>query len=603
MRKSKLRVIISLSIITLLILGSVGSFGNNNNVNKNDFKVKTIVRNSKENFNKINLENNLENINLKTCGGIGTNSYDNFVVTNKIGDESYPTMIRNGYNCLVAYEYQYETENSIYLRYSTNYGQAWSNPIKVNAIFGNGTLLKEINSPSLSIEPLSNKAYGMFKSPLKNSAVFGYIEIPNILDPGNIYPIPFDWTGFPSGEEGVTYAFWDFDTPQIITYKNTVTPWVIALTGSTNYSIEGVGPCTDSPMFCFNDLDHPEKYVTLTWYSEIEHCSNISLSRNYSDSTIYGVCEIKNGLKQNLFFFYGNPTQWYNGNDLNNKTLTYTSSLTNPNINVANDKIYIVTDSDSNGIILYTSSDNGKSWDVKNVTKNIIPPGANPNNPMIYCDDEFLLCTYIESNNIFLTGSNNNGLNWSDPIKLNSIDNSVIDKYRFSNLIDDHHILWTDNRSGNNDIYSVIIDVPKVDLTVIPESVAIESEYSNIPIIRTKNWITFTIKNNGNISVEKTNVYISYICQNETSQQTNYKATIYYLPSGAEESFKRPLFRLTLGEFLNALIEYAGLETITIEIEPKYEDANPFDNSHTISVTYKDIFPRLGFLESIFILF
>ena len=62
MRKSKLRVIISFSVVTLFILGSVGSFGSYNNVNKNDLKIKTIVRNPIVNFNKISSGDQLESI-------------------------------------------------------------------------------------------------------------------------------------------------------------------------------------------------------------------------------------------------------------------------------------------------------------------------------------------------------------------------------------------------------------------------------------------------------------------------------------------------------------------------------------------------------------
>ena len=135
---------------------------------------------------------------------------------------------------------------------------------------------------------------------------------------------------------------------------------------------------------------------------------------------------------------------------------------------------------------------------------------------------------------------------------------------------------------------------------MVPESVAIESEYQKIPLLRMKNWITFTIKNNGNIFVEKVIINISYKCINDSSKQTDYKATLYYLRPGEEETFRRPLFRLTLNEFFNALIDYAGIQNITVTIDPKYDDINPQDNSHSISVTYKEIFPRLGFLEPIF---
>jgi hypothetical protein len=57
---------------------------------------------------------------------------------------------------------------------------------------------------------------------------------------------------------------------------------------------------------------------------------------------------------------------------------------------------------------------------------------------------------------------------------------------------------------------------------------------------------------------------------------------------------------LTITEYFNALIDFAGIQNITITIDPKYNDVNPDDNSYSIPVTYRDIFPRMGFLEPLF---
>ena len=597
MKHSKLRDVIAFYVIALLVLGSVGSFGSSTKENKTFLITNIKVKNSAV---SINVQEQFNNEKLQTYGEISYGPYKNVVVTNTSVNESYPSMVMEGYTGLIAYEYEAESETRIYLRSSIDYGQHWLGAKQVIALINKTPI--EINSPSLSIIPFSNNAYGMFMSPVNNSSVFGYMKIIDIANIDKIYTYPFEWTGFKDqSNPDITYDFWDFDSPKILSYKNTTTPWVIVLTGSTNYTSEdGSGPCTDSLMFSFNDLQFPDEWVTLVWYPEIQYCSHLSISRLYDDSIIYGICEIKNGSNQDLLFFKGYPKRWYNESlPLINQTLTSSSSLTHPHINVTKNQICIVADSDTDGIVLYSSSDNGNSWELKKVTADILPTSANPNYPMIYANDEGLLCTFVESNNIYLTSSINNGFNWSEPLQLNSVNNSVVEEYRFADLTDENHILWTDNRSGNNDIYSVLLDVPQVDLTVVPESITLESE--NIPFFKSKNWITFTIENNGNISVEKVSVEVVYTCANESPQSTGYEAIISYLPPGSSESFRRPLFRVTLGEFINALLNYPGIESITVTVDPdkKYTDIYPQDNSQTIPVTYKEIFPRFAFLENL----
>ncbi|KYK22264.1 hypothetical protein AYK21_03905 [Thermoplasmatales archaeon SG8-52-2] len=538
MKYLKPRFIIVSSVVALLVLSSVGSFGISNSKDDIIESNRLILNKSAVCINSVSYD-----METNTLGTLGNVSYDN---------------IRN----------------------TKDYGQNWSIEKQVIAKL-NQIPIKDIDSPSLCITPLSNKAYGMYKSPRNNSGVFGYLEIDDISNLDNFYTSTFAWVGFEDQEDpSITYDFWDFDSPKIISYDDTKTPWVIAIIGSTNYSFEGVGPCTDAPMFCFNDLVQPERFVTLTWYSEIEHCSNISITNDYGDKMVYGICEINNGSKQDLLFFKGNPQSWYNGNDLINQTISTSSSLTHPNIYVVGDNVYVVADSESEGIVILNSSDNGDTWQIK--------------------DELELFCTYIESENIFMTSSIDDGYNWSEPMQLNSVNNSVVENFRYSNMFDDKHILWTDDRNKSSDIYSVVLEVPGVDLTVLQDSIDIECEFKDMPLLRMKNWITFTIKNNGNIFVENVIINITYDCVNETSKQTDYRATLHFLRPGEEETFRRPLFRLNLAEFFNALIDFAGIETLTVTIDPKYKDINPDDNIQSISVTYKDIFPRMGFLEPIF---
>jgi len=258
-----------------------------------------------------------------------------------------------------------------------------------------------------------------------------------------------------------------------------------------------------------------------------------------------------------------------------------------------------VAETDTNGIVLYNSSDKGNTWNLNDVTKDILPIYAKPKNPLIYANETQLSCVFTESGNISITNSLDNGISWDAPIQLNNQNDSVVEEYRYSDFPDMDHVIWTDNREGNNDIYSVLRALPEVDLAIIPESVSIAKGEFKL-ISPTKNWINFTVKNNGNWYVEEVFVEVTYACLENITRSTKYPGYILFLDGfGAEQSFEKPLFRITLKDFLQALRSFAGIQNITVTVDPDgiYADANPGDNSVTIPVKYADIFPNLSFLE------
>jgi hypothetical protein len=479
-KKNRVRLIIYLSISTLLILSSINSFGistsvlENNKIQNKNLVNRVTLNNLKIESKSVNLADFLLKDNKLHASS--KNNLNNIIVSNAPDNESYPSMDMKGNIGLIAYEYENERETFVHLRYSLNYGKYWSVVTKIKAILDNYPI--EIDSPSLSIIPYSNVSYGVYTSPIKNRGVFGYFEIIDIEKPNIYSSYTLDWTGFPDpgGDPSITFSFWDFDTPKIITYKNESTPWVIFLTGSTNYSYDKLIECNDSIMTCFNDPYYPEYFITLCWFPEFEYCNNLSISRYYNSSLIYGVCEIKNGSKQDLLIFEGNPRSWYNGDDLKNQTISSNINLSHPNIHVTENKIFIVADSEKNGIVLYKKDIASTKWICTNVTNGIISPGKNPNYPMVFSKNNCLFCTFIESNNIYLTSSNDNGQNWSNPLQLNSEIGSVVEKYRFGDLIDDYHILWTDNRDGNNDIYLGLLNEPPET----PDIIGPSNGFSNI---------------------------------------------------------------------------------------------------------------------------
>ena len=108
----------------------------------------------------------------------------------------------------------------------------------------------------------------------------------------------------------------------------------------------------------------------------------------------------------------------------------------------------------------------GKNWTMYNVTSEILPPNSNPKYPLLYVDTSSIYCTFIESGNISIISSSINEINWTPPIQLNNVNQSVVSDYRFSDMFDMNHIVWTDIREGNYDLYSFIRNIPEFDLKV-----------------------------------------------------------------------------------------------------------------------------------------
>jgi len=595
--KGSKNIIFAFAVAILLSLGSIATYATDNP----DVTQKT---NSKD--VKVILTQTLTSTVLTKSTRLHSSSapldgVDNIVVSSYSGNETYPSMIMSGYNALTSYEYEDNSDTHIYLRNSREYGQTWSNAVQLVVNLDETHTNIEATSPSLCVSPENRHAFGTFVSTMKNSGIFGYYEISNIAgDFGDLQGSTLDWTNISyNSTNGNFYSFWDFKNPDVVAYDNTITPWVISLIGSTNYTDPntGEGPTTDSPMFCFRDLVHPDLYITIAWFPDIEHCSNISFANDYGHSIIYGVCEINNGSKQDLFFFKGNPHDWFYGENIVNQTFTSTESLMHPQIFVKGNQIYLVAETESNGIILYNSSNGGNTWNVNSV----VDSSLNPKYPLIFANETSVLCSFVGSGNISLTSSENNGMAWSAPLQLNSVNGSVVEMYRYADLPDDNHSIWTDNRNGNYDIYSVVRGSPEVNLMVMPESVNLTTE--GISFIPTQNRIKFTVKNTGVGYVQDVEVAITYGCVNKTPQATKYPGYIFFLDgNGAERSFNQWLFRMTLPEFLRALRNFAGIQNITVTVDPegKYKDSNLLDNSVTIPVSYADIFPKLAFLERFF---
>jgi len=575
--KSKNKILIY-SIVILLILSSFVTLGTSTElVDNTPIKTNHIlsVKTIKSTFSA---ENTVSGFTQPSSGPLSSSS-GNIVVTSESGNESYPSMVVSGFNTLIAYEYE---NNGIYLRNSGHYGENWSAPVKL------GTT-SNFYYPSLCIHPDKKQAYGAFFSSNKNFDIHGVFDIADISDPlGGIEPKTWDWS---------KYDFYNFSDPDIVYHYKTNVPYIICSVGSTTYN---EGPCNESLMFFFANQYLPETGAILNWEPEFEYCSNVSITMDEESKKLYGICEIKDGNDQDLLFFYGthtvdNEEEQYMSLIYFNKSLNGSENLMHPHIFVDNNKIYIVAESDQDGIVLFTSSTSFIQF-----TKKIVDVSMTSRYPLIYVNDTRIFCTFVNQGNIYLTSSSIGGVSWDIPIQLNSQDNSVVEKYRFADFPNKNLIVWTDNRDGNYNQYLCKLGQPELNLFVIPDSVVIETE--GFTFIPTKNRIKFTIVNSGEAPVEKVKVRISYFAKGQL-RETDHPGTIAYLEGDEEETFNRPLFRFTALEFFSALYNFAGIVYINVTADPegKYDEEDISDNTVSIPVDYEDIFPVLKGLEQIFL--
>jgi hypothetical protein len=574
--KGKNKILIYL-IIIFLILSSFVSLGTSTELVNNTPQITNeilSVKSIKSSFPTLNNEGDF----IEPSGAPMPSSNGNIIVTDEPGNESYPSMVVGGFNTLIAYE---KEGNGIYLRNSGQYGENWSNPVKL------GTT-SNLFYPSLCVRPGKKHAYGAFVPSDEDFGLLGIFDIPDISDDltNNIPTDTWAWH---------TLGFHGFTTPDILYHDKTEVPWIVCFIGSTTN--EG-GPCNDSIMFSFLDETEPGS-AWISWNPAFEYCKNISVAMSADNTKIYGICEIRNGTNQDLLFFTGTHKSDPVSPEIIftpfNNTFAGLESLTHPQIFVTDNKIYIVAESDQDGIVLFTSSTN-----LIKFTKRVVDVSTTARYPLVYANDTRIFCTFVNQGNIYLTSTSIGGVIWDIPIQINSQDHTVVEKYRFADFPNKNLIVWTDNRDGNYNQYLFKSGQPELNLFIVPGSVSLETE--GFTFIPTQNRIKFTVGNSGEAPVEKVKVRISYFAKGQL-RDTDHPGTIAYLEGDEEETLNRPLFRFTALEFFTALYNFAGIQYINITVDPegKYNEEDTDDNSVSILVEYEEIFPVLKGLEQIFL--
>jgi hypothetical protein len=588
--KNTKNIFFMLLVLTLLVLTSTYSFANNGDINQE----KTSFNSNMLKINKVTT-NFLEN-SLFEKNSIKITNNNEKIISNEIYAEYNPSIVISGNDGLIAYETSEENKTKVYYKTSIDSFQNSSEARYVDTTFDGITY--NATFPSFTKQTTNNEYFGAFLTPDNSSYI---IE----LSGSGLNSIAlWDYTNITSNGSYIG-DFYDFKTHDVINYPSHVIPWVIGVIGKGKFIEEyDEFNCNNSTMFFYRDDTDPLNSRTIVFFPEVSNCSNISIclgENNVNVPMVYGVCEIKNNSSTDLLFFYGNPDIWESENLLRKNIIFSEENLTHPKIYANENNIYIVAETSMHGIVMYHSNNYGSdgSWVLKNVTQNILESGLKPVYPDLYLNNARTFCSFIESGNLIVTSSNNSGVNWTNPYKINTVNGSVVEDYSYKEMVNNHIFVWTDNRSGNFDIYFYVDYISKADLELL--DINLESDLQPFHI---NNLLEITVKNNGD-SIAKNiemNVTFSFTDGEDTNAENIFE--IAFLLPGETNSISRYLFDLKMPDFLYAFINFAGINSINVEVDPDGStgDVDTSNNNLNKVFSYEDIFPIFGEYEEFFLL-
>ena len=229
-----------------------------------------------------------------------------------------------------------------------------------------------------------------------------------------------------------------------------------------------------------------------------------------------------------------------------------------------------------------------------------------------------MICVYYnESKDIYLRTSPD-GKNWSNAFDINNGTGTVAEEYQTADIADSKHIVWTDNRDGNKDLWIAILGEkeekkgkPKLNIV----NVNLESSEKNM---NASNVINITYSNTGDENATMVQLFVTSQCIIDGKPRlvniTENSAYIPVIPKNTTKYIRLQWFTIEppwkwmmeylLKEFLNKgeyppTVKYMNITEIIVQLGPCLESNKTVTAS--IPVTWDEIFGNLGWRQAIII--
>jgi len=361
----------------------------------------------------------------------------NMPVVNTEDDELHPAittyangLLWGGYTLELSF-----IENNINFIYSGDNGDTWEVPNGLNPEIG-----------YLDYLSVSSNDVGVVATFQPDPALSEQwrIIMPDPLDAATWDGSVWDWS---------TFDYYDFKKLSVAGYT------LDDITNTEEYYGWMVGTVSttgdlDMPAFFFANGEDSGSGWIWTWGDPNAQCLNGSVAIDDSNAKMYSVWENINhttGQRDVLIatgFLTDYTASQYRdwGPDPTWQMLGGYQVNDHPDVAASNGYVYIAVESD-NALICFYSSDDGETWQ----ESTIVSDGRFPS--VTAAGDEATVSFVDSAGDLFTTTSEDGGVSWNAPEQINDVAGSVVQEYGTTEITSFGHLLWTDARAGNKDVY------------------------------------------------------------------------------------------------------------------------------------------------------